>query len=417
MNKTLSFLPLGQQKKSDLFLRTEDARKEDIEAASAHDFPSFSEAWAERNWRVFGVDFLFFFSFFPLIFQSFFFFFPSRPRLLGPGCFFQGFQKPCFFCWTWFLNGFDWVAGNSILGSRRNRVPLFGRCKLIATFCTLPFFRMTVSRLTGMCLEGFKPPGSIVGLPKLLIPRTTPHPLESCPKDTAGVLFVRGSSTKISSWVIWLKRRISRFCTRWRSLCGRWAARLWFWKLQMRPQFVNLRNSNRSLNSLAVVWDGNLPKTTSHVDWARSMWLEEVDWGWWNSSPGWHFSRSSHLQYSINAIECASRQEYEKSGCDFSDVVIVTIPNTVDAIEARAFENCRSLVKVTIPESVTYIGERAFSNCRSLESLTIPNSVTAIGFSAFASCSSLTSLTISNSVTEIGIRAFQDCSSLTEQAC
>lgn len=73
-----------------------------------------------------------------------------------------------------------------------------------------------------------------------------------------------------------------------------------------------------------------------------------------------------------------------------------TIPETVNSIEAYAFEGA-SLQNITIPETVTSIGERAF-NCFKLTSLVIPSSVTTIGQNAFYGCSGLTELSIPPSV-------------------
>ncbi len=96
-----------------------------------------------------------------------------------------------------------------------------------------------------------------------------------------------------------------------------------------------------------------------------------------------------------------------------SNLVSVSIPNSVTSIGSSAFSDCTSLTNITIPNSVTSIGISAFSDCTSLTSITIPNSVTSIGDEAFRGCDSLTSITIPNSVTSIGNRAFRNCTSLT----
>lgn len=71
---------------------------------------------------------------------------------------------------------------------------------------------------------------------------------------------------------------------------------------------------------------------------------------------------------------------------------------------------------ITIPKTVTYngvtytvteIGNYAFNNCTDLISVTLPNSVVQIGYAAFESCTALTSISIPNSVITIGRDAFQ----------
>ena len=107
----------------------------------------------------------------------------------------------------------------------------------------------------------------------------------------------------------------------------------------------------------------------------------------------------------------ATSIRYAFYGC--TNLVSVTIPESVRYLGENTFYECISLTSITIPNSVTSIDDGAFYECRSLTSITIPNSVTRIGYGAFYGCRSLTSITILNGVTSIGSEAFYGCSSLT----
>lgn len=85
----------------------------------------------------------------------------------------------------------------------------------------------------------------------------------------------------------------------------------------------------------------------------------------------------------------------------------------VTAIGNEAFSYCSNLVSVTIPNTVTNVGNWAFADCWSLTNVSIGSNVTAIGTGAFCDCFSLPSVTIPSSVTSIGSWAFFSCTSLT----
>ena len=62
----------------------------------------------------------------------------------------------------------------------------------------------------------------------------------------------------------------------------------------------------------------------------------------------------------------------------------VTIPNGVERIEFRAFNECYNLTSpIELPDTVTYIGEQAFWQCYKLKSVFVPKSVKFIGPWAF----------------------------------
>ena len=55
----------------------------------------------------------------------------------------------------------------------------------------------------------------------------------------------------------------------------------------------------------------------------------------------------------------------------FPALEAVTLPDTLERVNERAFRGCRSLRELTIPESVTYIGQDAFHDCTNLERLVV----------------------------------------------
>lgn len=69
-----------------------------------------------------------------------------------------------------------------------------------------------------------------------------------------------------------------------------------------------------------------------------------------------------------------------------------------------AFTSCSNLVSITLPESIIAIGRQSFYGCTSLSSINIPNSVSTIGDGAFSGCTSLTHFDIPEGV-EISLEA------------
>lgn len=117
-----------------------------------------------------------------------------------------------------------------------------------------------------------------------------------------------------------------------------------------------------------------------------------------------------------------------------SNLLNVTIPNTITELKEHSFRECTSLTSITIPDSVTSIGNYAFYNCSSLtyaklsenitsiplycfshtsiSSINVPTGVTKIGSGAFLNCTSLRTVTMPSSVTNIESMAFKGCASL-----
>ncbi len=94
-----------------------------------------------------------------------------------------------------------------------------------------------------------------------------------------------------------------------------------------------------------------------------------------------------------------------------SNLITLSLPETVTSIGQKAFMGLENLETVTIPNSVTSIGASCFSGCTGLQSIILPD-LTAIAPSTFKGCSSLSQITIPNSVTSIGDEAFAGCANM-----
>ena len=88
-----------------------------------------------------------------------------------------------------------------------------------------------------------------------------------------------------------------------------------------------------------------------------------------------------------------------------TDIVSVTMPNTIKQIGSKAFNNCRSLTSVCFSDSLTTIPNECFSNT-GLTSVVIPEGVKTISNNAFSYCYNLTSLVLPNTVENIEDNAF-----------
>lgn len=96
----------------------------------------------------------------------------------------------------------------------------------------------------------------------------------------------------------------------------------------------------------------------------------------------------------------------ELFGFEYSSILSITIPNTVERIGNAAFANGRFILRqVIIPEGVKYIGRSAFEDTP-IESLVLPNSVEIIDTHAFSDCNLNGHLIIPDGVKEIRSFAF-----------
>ena len=93
------------------------------------------------------------------------------------------------------------------------------------------------------------------------------------------------------------------------------------------------------------------------------------------------------------------------------EATVITVPETVSAIGASAFEGCSS-VNVKILGEISVLGERAFDGCTQLSEIKLSDKLTEIPFRAFSGCSSLTEMSLPKNVTKINEDAFWGCSSI-----
>ncbi|MDE7380365.1 MAG: leucine-rich repeat protein, partial [Clostridia bacterium] len=66
----------------------------------------------------------------------------------------------------------------------------------------------------------------------------------------------------------------------------------------------------------------------------------------------------------------------------------IVVPDGVTYIDG-AFKNCTDIISVTLPNSVKVIDECSFKGCINLENINLPDSITYIGIDAFAECNKL----------------------------
>ncbi len=92
----------------------------------------------------------------------------------------------------------------------------------------------------------------------------------------------------------------------------------------------------------------------------------------------------------------------------------IDVDEGVRVICAGAFKNRKALHNITLPVSLEEIEAEAFRGCNNLEEMHIPHKAIRVGESAFRDCVSMKKLTVDNDCIKIGERAFENCASLSE---
>lgn len=115
----------------------------------------------------------------------------------------------------------------------------------------------------------------------------------------------------------------------------------------------------------------------------------------------------------LTSVVLSENLEEIPSGC-FNDsaLISVAIPYGVKTIRDSAFSNCCNLEYISIPDSVKNIESNSFYYCYNLASISIPDSVEYIGSWAFYCCYKLESLIIPSSVKRIHSYAFYNCTAI-----
>lgn len=100
--------------------------------------------------------------------------------------------------------------------------------------------------------------------------------------------------------------------------------------------------------------------------------------------------------------------------CD--NLINVSLPNNLvnDKSGDQMFRECPNLTSVTLPNNLTRIPQMFFHSCKALAKINIPDSVTFIGNNAFGQCVSLTEIVLPNRLENIDSNAFRGCSSLKD---
>lgn len=114
--------------------------------------------------------------------------------------------------------------------------------------------------------------------------------------------------------------------------------------------------------------------------------------------------------YSDNTIAC--------KGGAFQGTLIesITIPSSITAISAGAFQGCTNLKKVILPETMKILSAACFAGCYNLEDINIPEGITdfasntVYGYRSyvFGGCSKIKSIVVPDGITKLASGCFRN---------
>ena len=114
----------------------------------------------------------------------------------------------------------------------------------------------------------------------------------------------------------------------------------------------------------------------------------------------------------VTNILYSDRSDRPERFCGDTNILSVTIPDTVKMINYYTFKNCSSIIKLNLGNGINTIGKLAFGGCNSLETLVLPDSLTSIGEYAFADCNSLETVSIGSGLDNFNLNVFSSCVSM-----
>ena len=93
--------------------------------------------------------------------------------------------------------------------------------------------------------------------------------------------------------------------------------------------------------------------------------------------------------------------------CDKDKEGVYVMPETVETIDGKAFEDCDLLTEVVISPKVTEIVYYTFASCDNLQAVDLPAGLVSIGESVFYNTQNLTEIEMPDTLENIGNRAFK----------
>ena len=110
-----------------------------------------------------------------------------------------------------------------------------------------------------------------------------------------------------------------------------------------------------------------------------------------------------------NHLEYISYQAF----CDCSKLKRISLPEGIIAIPTQCFKGCEALEEINVPITIQLIEAQAFVGCTALRSFTFPQNIRTIELEAFRKCNSISEIILPDNIEFLGFRAFYGCNKLS----